>query len=335
MGTCCSQQATELDSQQNASSNAVEAKHILSSNLPSSEFLELIVETSRIAQDSGWLISSESQQISVPSQGIPFTVHLALNLSKKPKPKLNGQKLSKPFRDPFMPPFGDDHVCNLDDQYRILLNKYNFVANHILIVSKEFVPQHEPLLAADFGIAMKVIHSMDGLCYFNCGPLSGASQPHKHLQVIPRNKKFPIEILVDRIETDNSNTDSHRLYRIKEYAFIHRVFVINQGMTDGERLHSVYIKMLNEMKSEMMESEDYAEYLNDDVFSYNLILSADYMFVVVRRSEIFKGDVTVGSLEFTGNLFAKSQEGLSLLRQADPISVLQHVSCPVTQVRES
>ena len=25
----------------------------------------------------------------------------------------------------------------------------------------------------------------DGICYFNCGPDSGASQPHKHLQIVP------------------------------------------------------------------------------------------------------------------------------------------------------
>ena len=24
-----------------------------------------------------------------------------------------------------------------------------------------------------------------GICYFNCGPDSGASQPHKHLQIVP------------------------------------------------------------------------------------------------------------------------------------------------------
>ena len=24
-----------------------------------------------------------------------------------------------------------------------------------------------------------------GICYFNCGPHSGASQPHKHLQIVP------------------------------------------------------------------------------------------------------------------------------------------------------
>ena len=26
---------------------------------------------------------------------------------------------------------------------------------------------------------------MGGVCYFNCGPDSGASQPHKHLQIVP------------------------------------------------------------------------------------------------------------------------------------------------------
>lgn len=30
------------------------------------------------------------------------------------------------------------------------------------------------------------VKALEGMFYFNCGPESGASQPHKHIQIFPR-----------------------------------------------------------------------------------------------------------------------------------------------------
>ena len=138
--------------------------------LPSPELLHIVSKASRIAQQNGYLVSFESQQKCIASKGSRFMATLALNLSQKPKPKMG-----KALRDPFLLPFARGaHVTDLHGDYRILLNKFNVVANHILIVTRHFEPQTAPLTVKDFAVAMDVVRAMHGLCYFNRGPLSGA-----------------------------------------------------------------------------------------------------------------------------------------------------------------
>lgn len=101
---------------------------------------------------------------------------------------------------------------HLTPSHTLLLNKFNVVPHHVLVVTKHFEKQTEPLNLQDMQAVwqtMQVLHqpalgnmtarlsqSIKYLCaarmqaypdgalaYFNCGPESGASQPHKHIQV--------------------------------------------------------------------------------------------------------------------------------------------------------
>ena len=48
----------------------------------------------------------------------------------------------------------------------------------------------------DFEAALIAMKALDGFIFYNSGPLAGASQSHKHIQVVPMssltNKKIPI-----------------------------------------------------------------------------------------------------------------------------------------------
>ena len=117
----------------------------LEHKLPNSELLDLIIKTSMIAKQSGYLISFESKEKLIQHKDINFMAKLATNLSKKPKPELQ-TKNEKVFKDPFMPPFDIGAVvCDLNDEYRLLLNKYNVVDNHVLIITSKFISQNLPL----------------------------------------------------------------------------------------------------------------------------------------------------------------------------------------------
>eukprot|EP01084_Bolivina_argentea_P075393 136689_1 len=189
----------------------------LSKDLPCSDLLNIITKTSNIAKETGYLISFKSEQIFIQNNNIKFMVTLAKNLAKKPKPKISENE----FKDPFIAPFDIGcHVIDLNNEYKILLNKFNVVPNHILIITSNFVKQTLPLIAKDFDITMKVILSMNGLCYFNSGPFSGASQPHKHIQIIPRNYNFPMEqsqkILLWSDLATNQKGDKQREIKMEE-----------------------------------------------------------------------------------------------------------------------
>lgn len=77
----------------------------------------------------------------------------------------------------------------------------------------EFKRQTSPLTPCDLAAAYKLMsagrrHGKNFFMFYNCGPLSGSSQPHKHLQFmpIPEEEVPPIEKLAQRqrLEVDGT-----------------------------------------------------------------------------------------------------------------------------------
>ncbi|PWN88146.1 hypothetical protein FA10DRAFT_268365 [Acaromyces ingoldii] len=149
-------------------------------------------------------------------------------------------------KDVFSPPY-DDRLLVSDDQathrgYTILLNKFCVVPRHFLLVTRDFEPQSQPPAPAMLALAYKIVHAharladagatddvgrgKELLAFYNCGSVSGASQPHQHLQFAEVGNeeretdqakgtttaayryKVPIEALLDRIEHDGKEQDT-------------------------------------------------------------------------------------------------------------------------------
>ncbi len=96
-------------------------------------------------------------------------------------------QLQSPPNNPFLPYDPAMWVCHVTNTHTLLLNKFNLVDHHVLVVTRDYAPQEQMLDVADFTATHAVLHAMQpgGLAFFNCGPLSGASQPHKHVQLLP------------------------------------------------------------------------------------------------------------------------------------------------------
>ena len=101
-----------------------------------------------------------------------------------------------------------------------MFNKFPILSNHLLVISKEFEPQNHKLNITDFEavlIGMKALET--GVSYMNCGINAGASQPHKHLQVIPESElritggRLPLTLAIE-------NTFSSVCYRKSHQAII-------------------------------------------------------------------------------------------------------------------
>lgn len=90
-------------------------------------------------------------------------------------------------RFPFLPPFEAGlFVCDLDASHRLLLNKFNVVNRHVLIVTSTFQPQSMTLPTDTLAHLIIYIKALSGLAFHNHGNDSGTSQPHFHVQIIPR-----------------------------------------------------------------------------------------------------------------------------------------------------
>ncbi|HZG38485.1 MAG TPA: phosphorylase, partial [Nodosilinea sp.] len=123
----------------------------------------------------------------VEQGGMRFLVRILANLTRKEKADLAQQAQSRAGKsvNPFLPYDSDLFVANLSATHLCLLNKYNVVDHHILIVTRAFEDQDTWLTLADFEALAICMAEIDGLAFFNGGRLAGASQRHKHMQLVP------------------------------------------------------------------------------------------------------------------------------------------------------
>ncbi|KAJ2487168.1 bifunctional AP-4-A phosphorylase/ADP sulfurylase [Coemansia sp. RSA 2050] len=141
--------------------------------------------TSAIAE--GALLFSESVVYSQHELGVDFEVRYVPALAKRPSSKPSEKQARVNFVNPFLPFDPRLHVARIGSTHQLLLNKYCVAPNHLLITTSEFKQQGEPLTTSDFAA---VVDTVDGLSqahivFYNSGEESGASQPHKHLQLLP------------------------------------------------------------------------------------------------------------------------------------------------------
>ena len=67
--------------------------------------------------------------------------------------------------NPFLPYDPDLWVTHLSDTHTLLLNKFNVVEHHLLVVTRQFESQLDPLNAADFAAIIKTLKVGPHLSY--------------------------------------------------------------------------------------------------------------------------------------------------------------------------
>eukprot|EP00929_Paragymnodinium_shiwhaense_P003486 TRINITY_DN104019_c0_g1_i1.p1 TRINITY_DN104019_c0_g1~~TRINITY_DN104019_c0_g1_i1.p1 ORF type:complete len:504 (-),score=30.00 TRINITY_DN104019_c0_g1_i1:42-1436(-) len=71
--------------------------------------------------------------------------------------------------------------------HRILFNSYGIVRGHLLVCPAEFQSQTELPNALDLAAVSLPLQALDMLAYYNSGGSAGvSSQPHKHIQMVPK-----------------------------------------------------------------------------------------------------------------------------------------------------
>ena len=97
-------------------------------------------------------------------------------------------------------------VADISATHFCLLNKYNVLDHHLLIITREYVDQDQLIALEDFAALWACMAEIDGLGLYNAGTTAGASQSHKHLQLLPlpladSGPPIPIERAFDHLCT--------------------------------------------------------------------------------------------------------------------------------------
>jgi ATP adenylyltransferase len=96
----------------------------------------------------------------------------------------------------------------------------------VLLVTKDFEEQLEPLNDQDFKCALLTCRALDGMLFFNCGFNSGASIKHKHMQIIPyRSFQGGILPIEEAAKSYRANATGEAVFELPAFGPIKHKFV--------------------------------------------------------------------------------------------------------------
>eukprot|EP00941_MAST-03F_sp_MAST-3F-sp1_P005545 g5545.t1 len=271
----------------------------------------------------------------------------------------NLDKTMKKKKDPFHQPDPGLMVrpyIGAKSQHSLLLNKFPPFHQSLLIITRDFAPQTDLLTVDDFSACLEVLDAIDGLAFFNCGPQSGASQKHKHLQIIPKSQipsnQFPFEKLISKVKKEEGKP-----FLIPTYNFPHGCILIASRIYQtmekrAEHLLEIYQTLLT--TSGVMTQGQYFDYLHKagtdfmeqgsetNVFpSHNVLFTREYMLIAPRAKVCWEMDnikIGTNSLGLAGVLLVWNDETFEALSQSGPLTVLKdivgepHCSCLFTDL---
>lgn len=276
---------------------------------------ERITQQSRFALAQGALQPLPTESHYYCQDHLQFLVRILCPKQRPTKPQNKGSKLSNPF----LPYDRQLWVTDLSPSHLVLLNKYNAVDRHILIITREFEPQESLLTLQDFQAAWQVLTEEAGLVFYNSGSEAGASQSHRHLQWVPfplgnGEEDFPLAPLVIQIlQADSPEAAPHCPFRQALMALP----TIYPG--DKWMAHHLWVSY-QELLHRLLWLPDAAS----PPLAYNLLLTRTFLMVIPRSQASYQG-IHINSLGFAGALLVRDWGHFERLKEIGPLNLLKEV----------
>jgi ATP adenylyltransferase len=263
----------------------------------------------------------ETVQTVLDDGGVRFVVRQVSSLTRKPVIESSSPR---PSADPFLPYDSDLFLANLSSTHVALLNKFNVLDHHLLIVTRAFESQEALVDFDDFAAWFACLTEFNALGFYNGGREAGASQPHKHMQVVPlplgdAGLSLPIAPLLEAARFDGP------IGRLPGFPFEHAFARLTPGPLEQAAAQALerYRMLLDAVGVASLIVEGRAH----QGAPYNLLLTPRWMLLVPRSSEDAAG-ISVNSLGFAGSFFVKNAEQLAVLRRIGPMKMLRRVGLP-------
>ncbi len=261
----------------------------------------------------------------VENSGIRFLVRILSNLARKDAAKKQQDKKTassgKEF-NPFLSYEEELFVADISETHLCLLNKYNVVDSHILIVTRSFEEQETWLTEHDFEAMWACMAEFECLAFYNGGKIAGASQRHKHLQIVPLPLGDGPQTPID--EAIASATFDDTVGRIPSFPFRH---AIARGDPDLVKSPQEAAKITQQCYHNLLGAVGIEVTGDRQSGAYNLLATREWMLVVPRSREDFQS-ISVNSLGFAGALLVRNQQQMQILKDCGPMTVLSTVAPP-------
>ncbi|MBW4643819.1 MAG: phosphorylase [Goleter apudmare HA4340-LM2] len=281
-----------------------------------------VKERTEYALQCGALLSIPTEFEFVKQGGVIFLVRILSNLERKKAAKQKQDQQTTPSGkefNPFLPYEQDLFVADISETHVCILNKFNVVDHHLLIITRAFEEQESLLTLADFTAMWACLEDFPGLVFYNSGKIAGASQRHKHLQLVPlplvpSGLQTPITPLLTSAKFQGM------IATIPGLPFLHAFTLLEPQWVETpftgakatlERYHAL-IQAVGLKTSE----------------PYNLLATREWMLIVPRSQAEFES-ISVNSLGFAGALLVRNQAQMQILQQQGPMNILQSVGVAI------
>jgi ATP adenylyltransferase len=281
-------------------------------------------ERTEYALKCGALLSIPTEFELVEQNDISFFVRILSNLGRKDAAKKEQKKTTATGKEfnPFLPYEQDLFVADISDTHVCILNKFNVVDYHLLIITRNFEEQESLLTQADFAALLACLADFDGLGFYNGGQNAGASQRHKHLQIVPlplvpSGLQTPIAPLFASAEFQGSVATIPKLPYVNAFATLDPGW-LKSPVSSAAKILDLYRTLLSNVGIDAVDG-------NKQSGAYNLLVTREWMLIVPRSQEKFQS-ITVNSLGISGALLVRNEQEMQLLKEIGPMNILKEVA---------
>lgn len=274
--------------------------------------------------------SAVAENLSLEINGSKYVFHLTELKSLEKRPE-KGDVNNNPFEKP-EPELTILNSFGSDDEFRIVLNKFPVVPAHFMLVTKKFKSQDTPLspneLLATYSVLNKLSvgdQSKNWFAFYNCGPNSGASQPHKHVQFMslpPNYEPFAEKLAQSSVHyIPNQNTEPLQDANLPFAHFVAKLPGELGGDSEDVLLMTFYSliqRVLNVLKDHACDHK-----------SYNFCATTKYMMLVPRSAAKFD-DIGINSCGYMGLVLCKNDKIAKEMKERGFENVLSAVGFPNT-----
>jgi ATP adenylyltransferase len=195
------------------------------------------------------------------------------------------------------------------------------------VVTREFADQRALLTPRDMEALWRCLAEYPSLGFYNGGAEAGASQSHKHLQVVPlplapEGPSVPIEPLVARAV----NAGTAGIATLPAFDFPHAFARLggDAGVAQARAVWDTYGELMGFVGLRAPSDSEETELQS---VPYCLVITREWMLVVPRSREHF-GTVSINSLGYAGALLVRNEEELQVIRDAGPLAALRATALP-------
>lgn len=278
-----------------------------------------VVEQTKEALACGALQPIQTAHTTVEDGGIPFFIRYVSSLLRKDVDKRAANRSDTSLKNPFLPPEPPLTVANILDTHVAVLNKFNVLEHHLLLVTREYEHQQSALTNADFAALWDCLMDYPSLGFYNSGETAGASQAHKHLQLVPLPLSQGESVPINKALPEPRK--AMHLHRIPSFSFDHcfcRIPEFSSAVSAGDRTVKAYRSMLDKLGLAIMTTDEGAAVAQP----YNLLLSREWMLLVPRSAETFEG-ISINALGYAGSFFVRHKEQIEIIRRHGPLFLLR------------